>query len=140
MRISYQVMPTGFLPTRAHKDDAGYDLALPNSGEVLLSPGKAVKVSTAIRVLIPHGYVGKICPRSSISAKGVLTHEGTIDAGYTGEIKVVMQNLSPEPVVFKPGERIAQLVFLKLADIEFQPGNVNLLTDRGAGGFGSTGA
>ena len=88
---------------------------------------------------IPKGNVGYVLPRSSISLKGVLVHTGVIDCGYTGEISVVLQNLTNQTVIFKRYNRIAQLVVTPLTGLTLVQGTLSTDTDRGEGGFGSSG-
>lgn len=133
------------LPTRATEGDAGLDLYASHPTYVM--QGHVTKVETGIAVEIPHGYVGLVHPRSGLAAKHgitVVNAPGTIDAGYRGEVMVLLTTIDSryERNLFeiKPGDRIAQLVIQKVelpTVVE-----VDELSDsaRGAGGFGSTGA
>ena len=130
------------LPSRAHDDDAGFDLHADES--VLLAPGARATVGTGVALALPEGSCGLVLPRSGLAARHgvtVLNAPGLIDPGYRGEVKVVLLNTDPaEPFEVTSGERIAQLLILS-------PGHAALaLTEqelgassRGAGGFGSTG-
>ena len=92
---------------------------------------------------IPVGYEGQVRPRSGLAIKHgitVLNAPGTVDADYRGEVKVILINLSNEPFTINPGERIAQMVFAKHEQAEWLPALFLSDTDRGAGGFGSTGS
>ena len=133
-KIQFKVGPNGIIPCRAHATDAGYDLYA--SETVLLWGNRPKKVSTDISMVLPPDTVGDIRPRSSLNAKGVYVAYGTVDSGYRGELKVVM--LAPFYKVHK-GDKIAQLVVLPLA--KTTPEVVTELppSDRGEGGFGSTG-
>jgi len=126
------------LPTRAHPDDAGLDLY--GLEDVYLEVGQGKVAKTGIALALPQGHVGLIADRSSLAKKGIKTAGGVIDAGYRGEIQIVLWNISPVPVQLKRGERIAQLLILPIAT----PGVVEVSTldetERGLGGFGSTGA
>ena len=141
------------MPTRAHEFDAGLDLyapkfaAVPGSkytapiygcGYGIMSVGQKV-IDTGVHVEIPEGYVGLIKSKSGLMVNNGLLTDGTIDSGYTGSIKVKLFNTSPKDYKFKAGEKIAQLVIVPclLPDLEV----VDHLeeTDRGDGGFGSTG-
>lgn len=135
------------LPTRAHEGDAGLDLYAVDYDSVYT--GEVTAVRTGIAVEIPHGYVGLIHPRSGLAAKygiTVVNAPGTIDAGYRGEVKVLLTALLSYDDGFRtihgiePGDRIAQLVVQKVELPE--PVWVDELPDtyRGDGGFGSTGA
>ncbi|PZU37042.1 MAG: dUTP diphosphatase [Microbacterium sp.] len=135
MTLPFQGTP----PTRAHADDAGLDLT---AAETLVIPSgqrRTVRLGTAVS--IPTGHVGLLCPRSGLAARhGIttLTVPGIIDAGYRGELKIVLYNTDPAPYQVRAGDRIAQLVivpFTHLAPVA-QPLTT---TDRGAAGFGSTG-
>lgn len=129
------------LPSYARRGDAGLDLLAAEDAE--LKPGERAAVATGIAVAIPEGFAGFVHPRSGRALKEGLTvanAPGTIDAGYRGEIKVILVNLDPsEPVYVSRGDKIAQLVIQKvetaeLAEVEVLPGS-----ERGEGGFGSTG-
>lgn len=132
-----KITPESLLPTRAHPDDAGLDLY--SVEETYLPPqcGKAIK--TGIAIALPKNHVGLITDRSSLAKKGLKCAGGVIDAGYRGEIQVVLWNLSREEILLKAGERIAQLLILKIetpTPLEVQSLNE---TARGAKGFGSSG-
>lgn len=124
-------------PKKAHQEDAGFDLCCPKRLE--LKPFEIVKAETGVKFSIPKGNVGFVLPRSSISLKGVLVHTGVIDCGYTGKISVVLQNLTNQTVIFKRYNRIAQLVITPLTGLTLVQGTLSTDTDRGEGGFGSSG-
>lgn len=123
---------------------AGVDLlaALP-LGEVLsLAPGHRTLVPTGLTIAIPMGYEGQVRPRSGLAAKHgvtVLNTPGTIDADYRGELKVILINLGDAPFEIRRGERIAQLVVAPVSQVNFELRENLDATERGAGGFGSTG-
>jgi dUTP pyrophosphatase len=128
------------LPRKAHHDDAAFDLKA--SEDVDMEPGKPVLVPTGVFMELPTGYEAQVRPRSGLSYKHALTvlnSPGTIDAGYRGEVRVIMLNAGLEPYKVKKGDRVAQMVIAKLPDVEIQA--VEQLSDstRGKGGFGSTG-
>jgi dUTP pyrophosphatase len=125
------------LPTRAHPDDAGLDLY--NLEDVLLEPGQGKVVKTGIALAIPSGHVGMVADRSSLAKKGIKSAGGIIDAGYRGEVHIVLWNISREAVQLKRGERIAQLLILPIATPAVQEVQTLDETARGTGGFGSTG-
>ena len=122
---------------------AGLDLvAAPPGGVVVIPPGHRALVPTGIAVAIPRGYEGQVRPRSGLAARHgvtVLNTPGTVDADYRGEVKVVLINLGQEEVRLSVGERIAQLVFCPVVRAEFQVVEALDGTERGEGGFGSTG-
>ncbi len=121
---------------------AGLDVRADTSEPVTLGPLERAMVPTGLYVEIPAGYEMQIRPRSGLAAKhglGVLNSPGTIDADYRGEIKIILVNLSNESFVLNPGERIAQMVVAAHQRIEWEPAESLSETERGAGGFGSTG-
>jgi dUTP pyrophosphatase len=126
------------LPTRAHPDDAGLDLY--GLEDISLEAGQGKMARTGIALALPQGHVGMVADRSSLAKKGIKTAGGIIDAGYRGEVHVVLWNVSSTPIQLRRGERIAQLLILPIAT----PGVLEVTslneTPRGAGGFGSTGA
>jgi len=125
------------LPTRAHPDDAGLDLY--NLEDVLLESGQGKVVKTGIALAIPSGHVGMVADRSSLAKKGIKSAGGIIDAGYRGEIHIVLWNLSQGAVQLKRGERIAQILILPIATPAVQEVQSLDETQRGKNGFGSTG-
>ena len=133
--------PRATLPARSTPGAVGYDLFSLDNYVVL--PGRRVVVSTGISVQLPPGCYGRIAPRSGLAVKhGLDTLAGVVDPDYTGEVKVVLQNLDPVlPFVIRPGYRIAQLILEQCMtpDVFEVPSECTQLTDRGAGGFGSTG-
>lgn len=133
-KIQFKVGPRGIIPCKAHASDAGYDLYA--SETVLLWGNRPKKVSTDISVVLPPDTVGDIRPRSSLNARGVNVAYGTVDSGYRGELKVVMS--APFYKVHK-GDKIAQLVVLPLAKTASEVVTELPPSDRGKGGFGSTG-
>tara|TARA_Y100000593_G_scaffold51924_1_gene97577 strand:+ start:5610 stop:6032 length:423 start_codon:yes stop_codon:yes gene_type:complete len=127
------------IPTKAHKSDAGWDLYASNLAQPIY-PKKRRLISTDISVAIPDGYCGLIWPRSGLSVKsGVDVLAGVIDSGYRGEIKVCLYNTSDQIVDINPGDRIAQLIIQKVENVDFTEVKNLEDTDRGDGGFGSTG-
>ena len=130
------------LPTRAHDGDAGLDLYALEA--VVLAPGERASVPTGIAVEIPPGQAGLVLPRSGLAARhgiSVVNAPGLIDSGYRGEVRVLLLNTDrEEPFELSAGDRIAQLVLMR---VELPtPVEVGSLTDslRGAGGFGSSGS
>jgi dUTP diphosphatase len=136
-----RVDPDATLPSYARPGDAGADLV--TCEDVDLAPGQRAIVRTGVAVALPDGYAAFVHPRSGLAAKHgvtVVNAPGTIDAGYRGEIKVILLNTDAErPVSLRRGDRIAQLVVQRVEHVTFRevaalPGSV-----RGEGGFGSTG-
>jgi dUTP pyrophosphatase len=129
------------LPSYAHPGDAGADLV--TAVDLRLEPGERALAPTGIAVAVPEGYVALVHPRSGLAARhglSIVNTPGTVDAGYRGEIKVLLVNLDPvEPIELKRGDRVAQLVFQRVEKAVFE--EVGTLPDsaRGSGGYGSTG-
>ena len=130
------------LPAYATALSAGLDLKANLSEPVTLGPLERAIVPTGLFIALPEGYEAQVRPRSGLAAKHgitVLNSPGTIDADYRGEVCVILVNLSNEPFEIVPGERIAQLVVAAFEQVQWEPVEVLDDTDRGAGGFGSTG-
>ncbi len=129
------------VPGYAHPGDAGADLT--TTVDVTLGPGERAMVPTGIAVALPTGYVGLVHPRSGLAARhglSVVNTPGTIDAGYRGEIKVMLINHDlTMPVTLKRGDRIAQLVIQRFEHARFVEVAALPESVRGAGGYGSTG-
>ena len=125
------------LPHRATEGSAGLDLFA--SEEVTLMPQDRKLVSTGIRMCTPPGTYGRIAPRSGLSLKGIDIGAGVIDRDYRGELKILLINASPGTFTVHKGDRVAQLILTRIADV--QPTSVSFLdsTARGSGSFGSTG-
>ena len=130
------------LPSYATIASAGMDLRANLSEPIVLKPLQRCLVPTGLYMALPVGYEAQVRPRSGLAIKKgvtVLNTPGTIDADYRGEIKVILVNLSNEPFVINPGERIAQMVVARYEKVEWEEVEVLDDTERGAGGFGSTG-
>ena len=121
---------------------SGMDVAAHIEDNIIINPGEKALVSTGLSIAIPKGYEVQIRPRSGLAAKKnitVLNTPGTIDADYRGEIKVILINLGKEKFIIKNGERIAQMVVCPVVQAYLEEVNELTNTDRGSGGFGSTG-
>ena len=121
---------------------AGLDIRANLDESVTLRPLERAMIPTGLFVELPEGHEMQIRPRSGLAAKHgitVLNSPGTIDADYRGEIKVILVNLSNEPFTIEAGERIAQMIVARYEQIEWQAVEELSATERGAGGFGSTG-
>jgi dUTP pyrophosphatase len=129
------------LPAYAQSGDAGADLVA--AADVVLAPGERAVVPTGIAIALPDGYAGFVHPRSGLAAKYGITlvnAPGTIDAGYRGEIKVILQNTDITwPVSLRRGDRIAQLVVQRVENATFREVTALPGSARGENGFGSTG-
>jgi dUTP pyrophosphatase len=142
MRVKIQRLdPTAFLPEYAHggDEDAGMDLRALE--DATLEPGAPRAVRTGIAIELPPGYEAQVRPRSGLALGHAITlpnAPATIDPGYRGEIKIIMLNLSREGYSVRRGDRIAQLVIARYERVEWEEGELNS-TNRGTGGFGSSG-
>ncbi|HEX8385963.1 MAG TPA: dUTP diphosphatase [Rubricoccaceae bacterium] len=145
--VPVRVLPHGEgldLPAHATARSAGLDLraAVPEGVPVVIAPGAWAAVPTGLALSLPAGSEGQVRPRSGLAFKHgvtVLNSPGTVDADYTGEVKVLLVNHGPEPFVVERGERIAQLVVAAYLPVRLAPAVAIAETVRGAGGFGSTG-
>ena len=129
-----------FCPKKAHPDDAGYDLY--SRIDAVLEPLSGMAIPVGFAMELPSGYEAQIRPRSGLAAKHHITvtnSPGTVDANYRGEIKAILYNLGKEPFIIQCGDRIAQMVICKLPEIELVKATELSETDRGSGGFGSSG-
>lgn len=134
------IHPLATLPLRAHTTDAGADLY--SVEPVALGPSESAMVPTGLILEIPPGYEGQIRPRSGLAVRDqvtVLNAPGTIDAGYRGEVKVLLINHAEYAVLYTANTRIAQLVIAPVALATFEQAATLDETERGQGGFGSTG-
>lgn len=130
------------LPAYASENAAGMDLNANLEESVVLKPLERQLISTGIYIALPKGYEAQVRPRSGLAIKkgiSVLNSPGTIDADYRGEVKVALVNLSNENVEIKNGERIAQMVIAGHETVKWQEVDLLEETQRGEGGFGSTG-
>ena len=130
------------LPAYATEFAAGLDVRADNAEPIELKPMQRAMVPTGLFLEIPAGYEVQVRPRSGLAAKKgitVLNAPGTIDADYRGEVCVILVNLGTEPFVIERGERIAQLVLARHEVIEWEESEELAASERGAGGFGSTG-
>ncbi|MBR0773874.1 dUTP diphosphatase [Bradyrhizobium diazoefficiens] len=132
------------LPAYQTAEAAGLDLqaAVPDGAPMTLAPGQYALVPTGLAIALPPGHEAQVRPRSGLAAKHgvtVLNSPGTIDADYRGEIKVILINHGPAPFMISRGERIAQMVIAPVVQAALVPVVTLSSTDRGAGGFGSTG-
>lgn len=125
------------IPTRAHASDAGLDLYATEDDR--LESGEVRAIGLGLAFEVPHGYEVQIRPRSGLSKKGIMAILGTVDAGYRGEVAVVLVNLTSDEYTISEGDRIAQAVINRIYLVE--PTEVNELseTERGGKGFGSSG-
>jgi len=135
-----KLSPDAKMPQAARSGDVAYDLY--SSVDYELKPRERYAVPTGIALEIPEGYEGQVRPRSGLALKEgvtVLNTPGTIDSGYRGEVKTIMINLGEKPFKITKGMRISQLAIRPVPEVEFIEADVLSDTERGEGGFGSTG-
>ena len=140
MKVTIQKTMNVADPVRAHDTDAGLDLYVPAGQGCLVRRDAVYAIDLGVRVAIPDGYYGQLALRSSAGAKGLTIPHGAgiIDSGYRGNLKVMIAALV-DPVLITTGERLCQLVILPLPHVDVEVGVVDDNTNRGVGGFGSTG-
>jgi dUTP pyrophosphatase len=147
VKVEIQQLPHGkglALPAYQSTHAAGLDLlaAVPEDAPVILAPGKHTMIPTGLTIALPQGYEAQVRPRSGLAAKHgvtVLNSPGTVDADYRGEVCVLLINHGDQPFPIRRGERIAQMVIAAVSQVELVPVTSLSATDRGSGGFGSTG-
>lgn len=130
------------LPAYETAQSAGMDLAAAIDAPMTLAPGKRAMVPTGLAIALPAGYEAQVRPRSGLAAKNgvtVLNTPGTIDADYRGEVKVILVNLGEDSFEIERGMRIAQMVIAPVTQASFTEVDSLSETERGSGGFGSTG-
>ena len=130
------------LPSYATTGSAGVDLRANLSESIILKKFERILIPTGIHIELPQGFEAQVRPRSGLALKfgiSVLNAPGTIDSDYTGEIKVLLINFSSEDFVINPGDRIAQMILAKYEQVEWLEVEQLSESERGAGGFGSTG-
>ena len=135
-----RIHPDAVLPAYAHPSDAGMDLK--SVADVVIPRGGRALVPTGLVVLLPPGYEAQVRPRSGLALKHgvtVLNSPGTVDSGYRGEIGVILANFGAADFAVKTGDKIAQLVIAPVTQPQVEETDVVDETDRGVGGFGSTG-
>lgn len=137
MKMKVMLDPGAIMPTRAHDDDAGLDLYAME--DILLRPCTRAKIDTGVHVEIPKGYAGLVTSKSGLMANSGVTCRGTIDVGYIGKIHAVLFNHGRENVYIRKGQKITQLLIVPIATPELVLVDSLEETDRGNGGFGSTG-
>ena len=126
-----------YMPERAHTTDAGADLRSPN--DVTVEPKGSTVIDTGVHIELPINTVGMLKSKSGLNVKHGITSEGVIDVGYTGSIRVKLYNHSDQPYQVKAGDKITQLVVMPILTPNFELVDELEDTERGNGGFGSTG-
>ena len=139
-RVKVRLLEGGTMPRRQTPGSAGFDLAA--STDATIEPGGYGLVPTGIALEMPAGFEAQVRPRSGLAARhgiGILNSPGTVDSDYRGEVKVILFNVSREPFRVRRGDRIAQLVFSEVRDVELEQTSDLSPSPRGDGGFGHTG-
>ena len=136
-----RLVPHAKMPTRATRGSGAYDIY--STDELLLAPEGRYAFGTGLAMEIPDGFVALVCPRSGLAIKNgvtVLNAPGVVDSDYRGEVKAIVINHDlREPLQVSKGDKIAQLLFVKAEEVEFEEAEELSSTQRGTGGFGSTG-
>ncbi len=127
------------LPEYNKAGDSARDLRAAIDTSIVLGPGDVVKVPTGIALDLGNGIEAQVRPRSGLSSKGILVHWGTVDSSFTGELCVIIHNLSKVPLTIERGNRIAQLVIAEAVHYEWEEVQELRETSRGSSGFGSSG-
>lgn len=145
MKVRLRRLPHGRdlpLPAPASAGSAGVDLRAALETELVLRPGERALVPTGLVLELPAGYEGQVRPRSGLALEHGVTvanAPGTIDSDYRGEVKVILVHLGAAPVTLRRGDRIAQLVVARTEKVEWEEAEALAGSERGSGGFGSTG-
>lgn len=137
MKMKIALDRDAVMPSRAHEHDAGLDLYANETAYI--APNTWVSVSTGVHAEIPNGFVGLLTSKSGLMDKHGLTCRGTIDAGYTGTVKAIIFNHSDRVYKVEKGQKVTQMVVLPIITPELELVDELEETERGAGGFGSTG-
>jgi len=140
VKIKIKARRPDLIPAYMSEGASGFDVKADLEAPMIIEPGRIALIPTGLSFEIPEGFEIQIRPRSGLALKGitVLNSPGTVDSDYRGEVKVILANLSDEPFTVEPGMRIAQGVLVRVYRAEFVEAEPTP-TDRGAGGFGSTG-
>lgn len=125
------------MPTKAHEADAGFDLYAPE--RVVVRRRDSAVIDTGVHIEIPKGYVGFLKSKSGLNVKYGISGEGVIDSGYTGSIVAKLYNNGEETQIFAPGQKIIQIVFLPIPEVELELTDSFGDSERGDNGFGSSG-
>ena len=137
LEITVMLDNGAIMPTKAHEDDAGFDLYAPD--RLIVRPHDSGIIDTGVHMAIPSGYVGMIKSKSGLNVKSGILCEGVLDAGYSGSIVVKAYNQSGEMKVFEKGDKLTQIVIMPIPRVKLVEGIVFSDTERGDNGFGSSG-
>lgn len=137
MKINVILDKYAKMPTKAHAADAGFDLYTP--GMVVVKARDSAIIDTCVHFEIPVGYVGMLKSKSGLNVKFSIQGEGVIDSGYSGSVVAKLYNNSDAPVILEEGQKIIQIVFLPIPEVELVQVDSFEQTERGCNGFGSSG-
>lgn len=137
MKFKVMLDENAKMPTKAHDTDAGFDLYTPNG--FFIEKNDSHVIDTGVHIEIPKGYVGFLKSKSGLNVKHGISGEGVIDAGYTGSIAAKLYNNGKETMFFYAGQKIIQIVFLPIPDVELELTDSFCDSERGNNGFGSSG-
>ena len=126
-----------YMPMRAHETDAGYDLRTPKTSMILAH--ESLVIDTGVHIEIPEGYAGLICSKSGLNIHNSIISTGLVDSGYTGSVRVKLYNLSDNSYIFEAGDKVSQIMFIPILSATMLEAIKLRETERGDGGFGSTG-
>lgn len=128
------------MPTKAHKEDAGFDLYIPtNIEKIAVEPHSSIFINSGVHMIIPEGYVGMIKSKSGLNVMSGINCEGVVDAFFTGSIGIKAYNHSDKTKWFYGGDKLTQIVVMPIPEVELVEINELPTTDRGSNGFGSSG-
>lgn len=137
MKIKVMLDENAKMPTKAHDADAGFDLYTPE--RVVVRRKDSAVINTGVHIEIPRGYVGFLKSKSGLNVKHGISGEGVVDSGYTGAIVAKLYNNGEEMIAFEPGQKIIQIVFLPIPEVELELTDSFCDSERGDNGFGSSG-
>jgi len=137
MKMLVKLDPGAYMPKRAHKQDAGYDLRTPK--RVVLHPDSAATIDTGVHICVPEGKCAVVVSKSGLNTKHDITSTGLIDEGFTGTIIIKLYNHGKQPYVFEVGDKISQFYITDYYGYELEQVDVLPFSDRGDDGYGSTG-
>ena len=140
MKIGVMLADFSVRPTKAHEEDAGFDLYMPLNQFGICRGHGSMEVDTGVHMVIPRGYCGLLVSKSGLNVKHSLTSTGLIDSGFTGSIHVKLYNHGNDTIEFKGGDKISQIVILPIPEVELVDIKELPETERGNNGFGSSGA
>lgn len=139
--MKIKLSPNTPMPAYAKPGDAGFDLTTANPEPVVIAPDTTAKIPLGIAMEVPEGHFGFAVPRSSLSKRNLILANtvGIIDSGYRGEVMAVLRNIGTTDEIIQPGERLIQMAIVPFTQVTFEAVEELSTTERGTGGYGSTG-